>query len=60
MKVGDVVCLLAGGPQMTVNRIGKAIGKVPVHCTWFEKNIVRRSVFDARELRKIEGNLKEA
>jgi len=47
-KVGDIVVIKSGGPQMTVEKIGplgfysKEIG---VHCCWFVDNKLQRDVF---------------
>ena len=34
-KVGDVVCIISGGPLMTVNSVGEP---ETVECIWFDKN----------------------
>jgi uncharacterized protein YodC (DUF2158 family) len=40
-KVGDVVLLKSGGPDMTIETV---TGQT-VHCVWFEKNVVKRGAF---------------
>jgi uncharacterized protein YodC (DUF2158 family) len=53
MKIGDIVSLASGGPNMTVQSVSKApFGRQPVHCVWFEKNKLARDVFDLGVLRK--------
>ena len=34
-KVGDVVCLKSGGPDMTVERIETTAADASVICVWF-------------------------
>jgi uncharacterized protein YodC (DUF2158 family) len=36
-KVGDVVRLKSGGPNMTVESVGDIYGDQRVWCVWFEK-----------------------
>jgi uncharacterized protein YodC (DUF2158 family) len=47
-KVGDIVVIKSGGPQMTIEKIG-SIGfynkEVGAHCCWFENNKIQRDVF---------------
>ena len=35
-KVGDVVRLKSGGPNLTIKKVGTAAGKPTVWCVWFE------------------------
>jgi uncharacterized protein YodC (DUF2158 family) len=43
-KVGDVVCLKSGGPDMTVERIETTVADISVICVWFvEQNLYRAS-----------------
>lgn len=54
MKVGDVVVLRAGGPEMVVDRIGKPrLGRQPVSCVWFAGTKRFQGVFDVHVLRKV-------
>ena len=53
MNLGDVVVLVSGGPQMTVQRVGKAaFGKQPVSCIWFVQGKKAEGVFDIRVLKR--------
>jgi uncharacterized protein YodC (DUF2158 family) len=42
LKVGDVVCLKSGGPQMTVSDV-VADG---IYCEWFDGNTRRNDIFN--------------
>jgi uncharacterized protein YodC (DUF2158 family) len=44
-KIGDVVVLKSGGPDMTVEEPGEVVG-----CVWFEKNQPQRGFFPAAVL----------
>jgi len=47
-KVGDIVILKSGGPEMTIENIGplsfysKTTG---THCCWFDNNVIKRDAF---------------
>ncbi len=54
-KVGDVVQLKSGSPEMTIANIkGDDIG-----CTWFQENIFKSYIFDKKMLIKVEEKSKE-
>ena len=42
LKVGDVVRLKSGGPEMTVEEISE---NKYITCVWFERNMVRTHAF---------------
>ena len=57
MNVGDVVVLKAhGGPEMVIEKIGKAIGRQPVTCVWFAGTKKNRANFDARVLQRADSD----
>ena len=53
-KVGDVVQLKSGGPQMTVKNYGQYGYNVEEEClcVWFEKDTVKEAVFAEALLKK--------
>ena len=54
LKVGDAVRLKSGGPDMTLEGIGKyqrAVHDV-ASCVWFEGKSLKRSVFELHTLTK--------
>ena len=60
LKVGDVVRLKSGGPEMTVQSYpypmidGKDGSKA--ECVWFEEVRLHKSVFKVGELQKLEND----
>lgn len=55
-KVGDIVELKSGGPEMTVSWIGESFGSLKVQCEWFlgNKSVkVSHAAFDPRALKLI-------
>jgi len=56
IKVGDVVQLKSGGPDMTVDEIGKSgmdsTGPLSAWCTWFHNGEEKRSSFPLTSLKK--------
>ena len=54
-KVGDVVCLRSGGPDMTVERIEAAAGDVSVVCVWFVEQSLYAPVSRLRPCRRRYG-----
>lgn len=49
-KVGDVVMLKSGGPEMTVNEVGESLGEPLVRCTWFAGKKNERASFKPETL----------
>jgi uncharacterized protein YodC (DUF2158 family) len=43
-QVGDVVRLKSGGPEMTIDHIGKFGGTKKASCIWFDKKFLDRKV----------------
>jgi uncharacterized protein YodC (DUF2158 family) len=52
LKIGDVVRLKTGGPEMTVEAVDT--NSSDVFCTWFAENASQRSRFKSLILRKVE------
>ena len=56
IKVGDVVHLKSGGPDMTVSEIGKSgmsgTGALSAWCSWFDKGDEKKGVFPLTSLTK--------
>lgn len=46
-KVGDVVRLKSGGPDMTVTNVGKESGMLTVWCAWFVGTKQEKGYFPA-------------
>jgi len=60
MKTGDVVRLKAGGPLMTVERIGEDTLKM-VTCIWFTAdNTYQRAFFPTDTLEELSPEAKQA
>lgn len=57
VKIGDVVELNSGGPDMTVCGLHKEDSSFNVNCMWFneQSETVTTSSFPAGALRKVEG-----
>lgn len=54
-KIGDVVVLKSGGPEMTVENIDE---QGNVTCTWFDKDNNRKTeTFKEEMLEKCEGSM---
>jgi len=54
MKIGEIVSLTAGGPQMSVETILPArLGRQPVRCIWFDRDKLAKGVFDVKVLNKV-------
>jgi uncharacterized protein YodC (DUF2158 family) len=54
MKIGEIVSLTAGGPQMSVETIlPSRLGRQPVRCIWFDRGRLARGVFDTKVLEKV-------
>lgn len=53
LKVGDVVMLKSGGPQMTIVEIGKYnySDSVQAKCVWFERTKKTEEVFVLESLK---------
>ena len=47
LKVGDVVRLKSGGPNMTIREVGDVYGKLTVWCSWFAGKEFRQESFPA-------------
>jgi uncharacterized protein YodC (DUF2158 family) len=45
LKIGDVVRLKSGGPQMTVDQLGTREGQEIVRCVWFEGTSKKTGTF---------------
>ena len=45
MKLGDVVKLKSGGPDMVIERAGKIDGRLIFVCAWMAEGTVRCSTF---------------
>jgi|KBSMisStandDraft_5_1062788.scaffolds.fasta_scaffold4436807_1 uncharacterized protein YodC (DUF2158 family) len=59
MKIGEIVSLTAGGPQMSVETILQArLGRQPIRCFWFDRGRLVRGVFDIRVLKKVTSDAK--
>ena len=58
-KVGDVVCLKSGGPDMTVEiEVGENHeSKGRIRCVWFEKDKRQRDDFRPETLMKNDGGI---
>lgn len=62
LKVGDVVRLKSGGPEMTVRSYpysmmdGKDDSKA--ECVWFEEVKLHKSVFNVDELLKLDNDVR--
>ena len=57
LKIGTIVQLLSGGPEMTVEPRLFGDNQLDVRCTWFSKNDdLTRSSFDERSLKVIRVN----
>jgi uncharacterized protein YodC (DUF2158 family) len=56
IKIGDVVKLKSGGPDMTVNEIGKSgmtgEGPLAAWCSWFDKGEEKKGTFPLTSLIK--------
>lgn len=54
LKVGDVVMLKSGGPNMTIDKIAVFAGSTTnqARCVWFEKNKQMSHVFELEVLEK--------
>ena len=50
LKVGDVVRLKSGGPDMTIENIGKYVHKDGAMCVWFDGKKRFHEVFDLATL----------
>jgi uncharacterized protein YodC (DUF2158 family) len=54
MDVGDVVVLRAGGPEMVVASIRKAVlGRQLISCVWFARTKKVQASFDAKILKRM-------
>lgn len=51
IQIGDVVQLKGGGPQMTVESLQSATGKLK--CVWFDESKRMVGVFDPATLKKL-------
>ncbi len=55
-KVGDVVSLKSGGPDMTIESIpykrGHLVYETKAVCVWFENKLLKRDVFEVAVLKK--------
>ncbi len=52
LKIGDVVQLKSGGPQMTIDTIGETMYEdyQSAWCTWFDKNTEQKGTFPLTSL----------
>ena len=55
IKIGDVVTLKSGGPQMTVNKVIIEVGEESkfVMCLWFKGTTLKEGKFHTDSLQKI-------
>jgi len=51
IKVGDIVCLISGGPAMTICRLNFGRNE-EIRCEWFAETELRSGVFFKECLRK--------
>jgi uncharacterized protein YodC (DUF2158 family) len=54
LKVGDIVQLKSGGPEMTVTHVGDAIDRNRIHTAWFAGKKNEKSVFPSEALELVE------
>jgi uncharacterized protein YodC (DUF2158 family) len=57
-KVGDVVRLKSGGPDMTVNAVGVGICNDQVYCVWFDGKKKGGESFPPEALEAVEPKAK--
>jgi uncharacterized protein YodC (DUF2158 family) len=54
IKIGDVVILKSGGPEMTVTAVGQLAGSPDqAKCIWFANGEAKESIFSQGALKKI-------
>ena len=54
MKIGEIVSLTSGGPQMSIETILPArLGRQAVRCFWFDRGTLAKGVFDVKALEKV-------
>ena len=53
LRIGDVVCLKTGGPEMTVEAVDAK--RPDVVCTWLADKLPQHARFKSLTLRKVEA-----